>query len=262
MKTFDEKMKASEEMEETKEYHAFTEKFKPKKTTDDCYTPPKVYDAIALYVSERYGIDPERFVRPFYPGGSYEDDAYPEGAVVVDNPPFSIFRKILSFYQERNIPFFLFCDGRSAFGSVASVHGVTLIAPMRKSLITYENGAEVRTFFATNMEPKILVRTDERLGDLIEEAQKNEGKSNGKYIYPDELLSVKSILYFAAHSVPYEVERRETRKVANLDALRKMGKGVFGGGVLLSERAAAERAAAERIELSEREKEIVRSIGR
>lgn len=26
------------------EYEAFVDKFKPKKTTDDCYTPPDVYD--------------------------------------------------------------------------------------------------------------------------------------------------------------------------------------------------------------------------
>lgn len=29
------------------EYDAFVEKFKPKKTTDDCYTPANVYDAVA-----------------------------------------------------------------------------------------------------------------------------------------------------------------------------------------------------------------------
>jgi hypothetical protein len=28
------------------EYEAFVDKFKPKKTTDDCYTPPDVYDTV------------------------------------------------------------------------------------------------------------------------------------------------------------------------------------------------------------------------
>ena len=28
------------------DYGAFVEKFKPKKTTDDCYTPPEVYETI------------------------------------------------------------------------------------------------------------------------------------------------------------------------------------------------------------------------
>ena len=35
------------------DYEGFTEKFKPKKTTDDCYTPPAVYDALLAYLGER-----------------------------------------------------------------------------------------------------------------------------------------------------------------------------------------------------------------
>lgn len=51
-----------------------------------------------------------------------------------------------------------------------------------------------------------------------------------------------------------------------LDAQKEHGKGIFGSGLLLSDRAAAERAAAERAaahvwELSEREKNIVKSLG-
>ena len=39
------------------EYAAFLDKFKPKKTTDDCYTPAPVYDAVAGYVARRFGLD-------------------------------------------------------------------------------------------------------------------------------------------------------------------------------------------------------------
>lgn len=56
--------------EKLNDYDGFVEKFKPKKTTDDV-----------------------PIVRPFYPGGDYENYDYPEGCVVVDNPPFSIFAK-------------------------------------------------------------------------------------------------------------------------------------------------------------------------
>lgn len=28
------------------DYEGFVEKFKPKKTTDDCYTPPEIYEAV------------------------------------------------------------------------------------------------------------------------------------------------------------------------------------------------------------------------
>lgn len=91
------------------EYDAFTEKFKPKKTTDDCYTPPLVYDAIRDWACSEYGIDPACIVRPFYPGGDYERFDYPDACVVLDNPPFSILSKICEFYIDRGIAFFLFC---------------------------------------------------------------------------------------------------------------------------------------------------------
>ena len=39
------------------EYQAFVEKFKPKKTTDDCYTPPLIYETVRDWACEEYGID-------------------------------------------------------------------------------------------------------------------------------------------------------------------------------------------------------------
>ena len=53
----------------SKTYEEFIEKFKPKKTTNDCYTPPSVYAVIRDWACEEYGIDPTKIVRPFYPGG-------------------------------------------------------------------------------------------------------------------------------------------------------------------------------------------------
>ena len=90
------------------DYEGFVEKFKPKKTTDDCYTPTEVYGAVLDWAARRYGFDPACVVRPFYPGGDYEAFDYPEGCVVLDNPPFSILAKIQRFYLERGIRFFLF----------------------------------------------------------------------------------------------------------------------------------------------------------
>ena len=113
------------------EYDAFIEKFKPKKTTDDCYTPPLVYEAVKNWVCAEYGIDPESIVRPFYPGGDYERYEYSDGCVVLDNPPFSILSKIISFYNSRGIKFFLFapaltllspvCDGYCGIAVGASI---------------------------------------------------------------------------------------------------------------------------------------------
>ena len=70
------------------EYDAFLDKFKRKLTTDDCYTPDNVYNAVADWVAEEYRLDRACFVRPFYPGGDYQSYDYPPECVVVDNPPF------------------------------------------------------------------------------------------------------------------------------------------------------------------------------
>ena len=58
------------------EYAAFVEKFKPKKTTDDCYTPPNIYEVVLSWVVSRYGIDRENVMRPFWPGGDYQRETY------------------------------------------------------------------------------------------------------------------------------------------------------------------------------------------
>ena len=47
----------------SKTYEEFVEKFKPKKTTDDCYTPPEIYEAIKDWVCKCYNIDPENVIR-------------------------------------------------------------------------------------------------------------------------------------------------------------------------------------------------------
>lgn len=69
------------------DYGAFVEKFKAKRTTDDCYTPAPVMEAVERYVRTHYDVDGRPFVRPFYPGGDFQNFDYPEDCVVVDNPP-------------------------------------------------------------------------------------------------------------------------------------------------------------------------------
>ena len=90
------------------EYEAFVDKFRPKLTTDDCYTPPEVYDVIRDWVLTEYGLEHVQIVRPFWPGGNYEQFEYPDGCLVLDNPPFSILTKICRYYLDRGIRFFLF----------------------------------------------------------------------------------------------------------------------------------------------------------
>lgn len=111
---FAEGMERAQEMEETAEYAAFVEKFVPKKTTDECYTPALVYEAVRGWAIERYGLQGREIVRPFYPGGDYEHEEYPEGCVVIDNPPFSIISKICAFYQKKGNCIFPVRAGKNA----------------------------------------------------------------------------------------------------------------------------------------------------
>lgn len=68
-------------------YEQFVEKFKRKKTTDDCYTPTYIYEVVKNYVINRYGINESDIIRPFYPNKDYKKENY-INKVVIDNPPF------------------------------------------------------------------------------------------------------------------------------------------------------------------------------
>ena len=104
-----------EAAEPSKEYDAFMDKFKPKLTTDDCYTPANVYAAVRGWAVDRYGLQGAEIIRPFFPGGDYQAADYPEGCVVIDNPPFSILSDICAWYDEHAVRYFLFCPGMTTF---------------------------------------------------------------------------------------------------------------------------------------------------
>lgn len=248
-------------------YDAFTEKFKPKKTTDDCYTPPLVYDAIRDWVCGEYGIDQTRIVRPFYPGGDYERFDYPDGCVVLDNPPFSILSRICEFYIDRGIAFFLFAPSLTCFSGRSVVMRMNHI--ICDADITYENGAVVRTAFVTSFGGKIA-QTAPTLRKAIERAMQTikEGmrKELPKYTYPDYVLTAAMMQKYAHYGVDFAVQKEDCTFIAKMDAQSEHGKTIFGGGLLLSEKAAAEKAAAEKAaahiwELSERERHIVAKLG-
>ena len=163
-------------------YDEFVEKFKPKLTTDDCYTPKLVYDTVLKYVCHRWKVDPKAVVRPFYPGGDYEHFDY-NGRVVVDNPPFSILMQIVRFYMDHNIKFFLFGPALTLF-SYGYVEGVNLI--FTSGEIIYENGARVKTGYLTNM-PAHKIETAPQLSEDLKAVQrKNDGRTKVElpmYVY-------------------------------------------------------------------------------
>ena len=186
---FEERMARGEISEEDEEYQEFLEKFKLKKTTDDCYTPAPVYDAVARYVEETYGVSRDKFVRPFYPGGDYRNERYPEGCVVVDNPPFSLMAEILRFYDSKGIKFFLFAPTLTLFSSSSSSTCTAL--PCTLSVI-YENGASVNTSFLTNLE---------RGGGQIPICSEAAGDGPGRHrrVHEDTQETTPEVLIPAAH---------------------------------------------------------------
>ena len=247
------------------EYNEFLDKFEPKKTTDDCYTPGEVYDVIAGWVASKYALSPDTFVRPFYPGGDYQHYEYPDGCVVVDNPPFSILSEIVSFYRRAGQHFFLFAPGLTCLGHAKPGSGVCAV--VAHAQIVYENGAQVLTSFLTDMQPGILAQSAPDLCAALKAVQKQD-KAQAVYQYPPEVLTSAMLGYISVHGVDYTVREADAFFIRKLDA--QQDSGIYGSGLLLSEKAAAEKAARDAKDakdakvwrLSAREKKIIAGLGK
>ena len=268
---FEERMARGEISEEDEEYQEFLEKFKLKKTTDDCYTPAPVYDAVAKYVEETYGISRDKFVRPFYPGGDYVNEKYPEGCVVVDNPPFSILAEILRFYDSKGIRFFLFAPTLTLFSSSS---GTCTALPCTLSVI-YENGASVNTSFLTNLEPEgVRFRSAPKLQAMVQEGidefTKTLKKQLPKYSYPPSIITSSWVGILSRMGIEFSVPVAESESISGLDSQKASGKTIYGKGYIVSDRVKAEREKAEREkaehwerwELSERELAIIERLNK
>lgn len=66
-------------------YEEFTAKFEPKRTTDDCYTPPEVYDCVLRWAHREYGFDLAKVARRSIRAATTSREEYPQGCTVVDN---------------------------------------------------------------------------------------------------------------------------------------------------------------------------------
>lgn len=262
-----------------REYNEFLDKFEAKKTTDDCYTPDIVYDAVADWVADEYGLDRANFVRPFYPNGDYQREKYPNGCAVVDNPPFSILTEILRFYVSKGIKFFLFAPTLTLFTG----RGLDICYLPVGVGVTYENGASVNTSFITNMEDlRIHVRPD--LYETVKRANDQNLQETRKellrYEFPSHVVTAAGLSRYAVHGVEFELRPEECQRISALDSMKEVDKALFGGGFLLSDSAAKRNKAAEiqkeenkrnrTLEdggsmawaLSDREREIIASLGR
>ena len=261
-------------LESNAEYEAFVDKFNPKLTTDDCYTPPEVYEVVNNWVCAKSGIDPAKIVRPFYPGGDYKSFDYSNGAIVVDNPPFSILSKICAFYLDRGIPFFLFAPSLTAFSGRSVVMRMNHI--MCDAKIVYDNGAVVKTAFVTSYGGDIVAQTAPELGravqDTVDRLKAQKSRTLPKYDYPDNVVTAAMLERYSKYGIDFKVRRDECTAIAKLDAQAEAQKTIFGSGLLLSEQKAAEKAAAEKAaakkaaakkwERSKRELKLSEELGR
>ena len=265
-KEFEERIAAGEMREEDEEYQAFLAKFQDAKTTDDCYTPPNIYEAVVSFVVKTYGVKEKDFVRPFYPNGDYQNENYPHDCVVVDNPPFSILAEIISFFEKNKIKYFLFAPTLTLFSSSSST-ALPIAAAVR-----YENGANVNTSFLTNLEPRnIRARSCPELYALMKKANEDnlrkQQKELPRYEYDKHVVTSTMVAQFSRYGIDFVVPRDESERIGGLDSQKKFGKGIFGSGFLISdrvkverekvEREKAEREKVERWELSQKELEII-----
>ena len=202
------------------DYEGFVEKFKPKKTTDDCYTPPEVYEVIKDWVCNRYGINPETIVRPFYPGGVFENFNYPEGCLVLDNPPFSILAKIKRFYLEKGIKFFLFAPSLTLFSSPDLVKKICHIGVGAD--IVYENGAVVKTSFVTNLDKQYTVFTAPDLNLLIKAALKKNLAKKPVFLYPDEICTAGMLDVLSNRGINFFIPKKECLSIYKLDTQKNV----------------------------------------
>lgn len=207
-------------------YDSFVKKFELKKTTDDCYTPAKVFEAVKNYVNDYViNLDGLEILRPFKPGGNYLIENYKANTIVIDNPPFSIYRKIIRNYLEMSVKFFLFAPSLTLF--IPDERRVAYY--ISNSNIRYENGARVRTGFVTN-----LIKDNKRiilsgiLHDKIEEAQKVDNKFK-EFVLPQNLINSAKLQKYVVPGMDYALETKN-------DFLTDFNKRrIFGSAIKLTE---------------------------
>lgn len=256
----------SQEKNDFFDYEGFVDKFKHKKTTDDCYTPAPVYNAIIEYLKETNVIsNNEKIIRPFFPGNDYQRVEYNDDEVVVDNPPFSILIEIVRFYTKRNIRFFILCPHLTSMRCID--FGATFI-PMNIT-ITYSNGAKVCTSFLSSIHgADNAVICLPKLHEKIVNAMHKKSKALPKYKYPNEVLTANTLGQIVTRGEELTIKRSAIKIVKKLDHQKVHKKSIFGDGALVSEDTAKRiNDILEEIEqskfywqLSSREVEIIKSL--
>lgn len=228
----------------SQDYYNWLNKFEKRSTSDDTFTPPAVYDVVLGFVNQHIlSLDGLTVVRPFYPDGDYQAEAknYDENTVVIDNPPFSILSKIIDFYLQNNIKFFLFAPALTVFSQMRNRNYTAIIAP---SKITYDNGAVVDTAFISNLCGDVRVMTAPTLYNALTALEKQK-PTLPKYQYPPNVLMVNNLQKLCRADIEFSVSADESVFISQLDSQKSHKKTLFGGGLLISDNKAKELKAKE-----------------
>ena len=246
------------------DYDAFVAKFDKDapKTTDDCYTPQPIYEAILEWLGEKVDLRGRPIVRPFYPGGDYKNYDYPVNRVVIDNPPFSILAQIIRFYKATKIDYFLFAPALTLFSAVGDC---AVVANLQ---VVYANNAVVNTGFHTSLFGDAAVLVASSLKNKVQpiiDALACKNKLNRhlpKYTYPPHVITAAT-LHTALGVDDITIKKHECYYLRELDAQKPLNKALFGAGYIISTAKAKEIAKAKETtvwELSKRELKIIDEI--
>lgn len=232
-------------------YDQFVQKFQRKKTTDDCYTPSAIYEAVKSWCIQEYKIDENKIIRPFYPDTEFTEFDY-TNKIVLDNPPFSILSKIVKFYLDNNVKFFLFAPAMTIFSIYVPVCYIVV-----DGRITYENGVKVRTSFITNLE-SLGIRRSLGLENLIKQAQGEKTKHRNNFTYDSHVVTFSKIARLKGN---YKIS------ATNLSHIRTQnGCNLFGAGWLCNDKVASMLPSSIKtdgsvpLELNSKEKQIITEL--
>lgn len=262
--------------ETLEDYDSFVKKFdlERAKTTDDCYTPPAIYEAVLDWLKNKVDLSGKEIMRPFYPGGDYKTELYHSNCVVVDNPPFSILSEIIMYYIAMGVKFFLFAPALTLTSArIAGRKDVDVTYIVCGVTVTYANGAGVCTSFVSNLFGDVRLWCCHELyrvvKDVNDQLLQDKRVNLPKYAYPNNVTSA-ALLGKIAKGADLKIMKDDCYQISQLQSQKRLGNGIFGNGFLLSEKAAAEKAAAEKAaagesivwELSENEKRIIKQLGK
>lgn len=138
--------------------------------------------------------------------------------------------------------------------------------------IVYENGAEVKTSFLSNMLGDLKVVGDAELYARLETLKKSKRTPLPEYKYPTNVLTVSHVQWMIEKGVSFQVGKGHAKHCRALASQKPHKKAIFGSGFLISDQAAADQAAAEKAaaeaknvivwELSEKERAIIAGLGK